>query len=123
MATREENESLEDRLLEFAARCGRVVDAVPESRMGRHVAGQLVRCGTAAAPNYAEACAAESRRDFIHKLGIALKELRESHVWLKLCVKSELLALARLEPMIDECIQLMNILGKSIVTARENANK
>ena len=123
MATREENESLEDRLLEFAARCGRVVDAVPDSRMGRHVAGQLVRCRTAAAPNYAEACAAESRRDFIHKLGIALKELRESHVWLKLCVKSELLALARLEPMIDECIQLMNILGKSIVTARENANK
>ena len=121
--TREENDALEDRLLEFSSRCGKVVDALPDTRMGRHVAGQLVRCGTAAAPNYAEACAAESRRDFIHKLGIALKEQRESRVWLKLSVKSELLPASRLEPLIDECTQLINILGKSIVTAKTNADK
>ena len=94
--TREENDALEDRLLEFSARCGNVVDALPDTRMGRHVAGQLVRCGTAAAPNYAEGCAAESRKDFIHKLGIALKEQRESRIWLKQCVKSELLPSTRL---------------------------
>ena len=77
-------EDLEDRLLEFAARVGKLVDAMPETRLARHVAGQLVRSGTSPAPNYAEACAAESKRDFIHKLGIALKELRETKVWIKL---------------------------------------
>jgi four helix bundle protein len=86
--------------------------------MGRHVAGQLIRCGTSAAPNYAEACAAESRNDFVHKLGIALKELRESRVWLLMCAKSELLPPSVLMPLTDECTQLMNILAKSIVTAR-----
>ena len=121
--TKTQNEALEDRLLEFAARCGKVVDALPETRMGRHVAGQLVRCGTSAAPNYAEGCAAESRNDFIHKLGIALKELRESNVWLRLCVKCELLPASRLNPLADECTELMNILGKSILTAKTNSTK
>ena len=65
-------EELEERLLEFAARIGKVVDALPNTRLGRHVAGQLVRSGTSPAPNYAEACGAESKRDFIHKLGICL---------------------------------------------------
>src|ERR1700761_2574860 len=88
-------DALEERLLDFGARVGLVVDALPDTRMGRHVAGQLVRCGTADAPNYAEGCAAESRADFIHKLGIVFKELRESRVWLRLCVKAKLLPIAR----------------------------
>jgi four helix bundle protein len=121
--TRKDHEVLEERLLEFAARCGKVVDALPDTRMGRHVAGQLVRCGTSAAPNYAEARAAESRNDFIHKLGVALKDLRESGVWLQLCVRCELLPQSRLVPLADECTQLMNILGKSIVTAKANMAK
>jgi hypothetical protein len=57
-------------------------------RLGRHIGGQLVRCGTAAAPNYEEACAAESRADFIHKLRTRLKELRESRSWLRLILKA-----------------------------------
>lgn len=114
-------DALEERLLEFAARVGKVVDALPDSRLGRHVAGQLVRCGTSPAPNYGEACAAESRADFVHKLGIVLKELRETRIWLRLAVKSQLLALKKLEPLIDEATQLMNIIGKSIVTAKANA--
>lgn len=118
--TRQDNEALLDRLLESAARCGKAVDALPDTRMGRHVAGQMVRCGTAAAPNYAEACAAESRNDFVHKISIALKELRESQVWLRLCVKSGFLPRSRLNPLTDECTRLMNILGKSILTARAN---
>jgi len=61
---------LSDRLLGFAVRVGKVVDALPDTRLGRHVAGQLVRCGTSAGPNYEEGCAAESRADFIHKLSI-----------------------------------------------------
>ena len=121
--TRQEIEALEDRLLEFAARCGKVVDALPDTRLGRHVAGQLVRCGTSAAPNYAEACAAESRNDFIHKLGVALKELRESRVWLQLCARCDLLPQSRLVPLTDECTQLMKIIGKSIGTAKSNLHK
>ena len=66
-------EELSDRLWRFAARVGKVVDALPNGRLGRHVAGQLVRSGTAAPPNYDEGCAAESRDDFAHKLSIALK--------------------------------------------------
>ncbi len=113
-------EDLEERLLDFAARVGKVVDALPESRLGRHIAGQLVRSGTSPAPNYAEACAAESTRDFIHKLGIALKELRESRTWIKLILKVELLPEQRMMQLLDEANQLCNIVGKSIVTAKAN---
>jgi four helix bundle protein len=87
---------------------------------GRHIAGQLVRSGTSPAPNYAEACAAESKRDFIHKLGIALKELRESRTWIKLILKADLLQEPRMSPLLDETQQLCNIVGKSIVTAKAN---
>ena len=122
-SSREEDEAFEDRLLDFGMRCGKVVDALPQTRLGNHIAGQLVRSSTSPAPNYAEACAAESRADFVHKLGIGLKELRESRVWLKACMKSELLPAARLHPLTDECTQLMNIVAKSIVTAKANAPK
>ena len=116
-------EDLEDRLLDFAARVGKLVDALPDTRLGRHVAGQLVRSGTSPAPNYAEACAAESKKDFIHKLGIALKELRESRVWIKLILKSDMLPADRIEPLLDESNQLCNIIGKSVVTAKANLPK
>ncbi|HIE96592.1 MAG: four helix bundle protein [Fuerstiella sp.] len=106
-------EDLEDRLLDFAVRVGKVVDALPDTRLARHIAGQLVRSGTWSAPNYAEACAAESKRDFIHKLGIALKELRESRSWIKLIVKAGVLPAARISPLHDEVQQLCNIVGKS----------
>ncbi len=114
---------IEDRLPDFAARVGKVVDALPESRLARHVAGQLVRSGTSPAANDAEACAAESKRDFIHKLGIALKELREARSWIKLILKSELLPAGRISPLRDEVEQLCNIIGKSIVTAKANQEK
>jgi len=116
-------DALEDRLLVFAARTGKVVDALPETRLGKHIAGQLVRCGTSPAPNYGEACAAESRADFVHKLGIALKELRESRIWLKLAVKAKCLDSKRLNPLIDECNELAKIIAKSIITAKSNDPK
>ena len=116
-------EDLEDRLLDFAARVGKLVEALPDTRLGRHVAGQLVRSGTSPAPNYAEACAAESKKDFIHKLGIALKELRESRTWIKLILKADMLPADRIEPLLDESNQLCNIIGKSVVTAKANLPK
>ena len=113
-------DQLSDRLLDFAARIGKSIDALPETRLGRHIAGQLIRCGTAPAPNYEEGCAAESRKDFIHKLRISLKELRESRCWLRLIIKSELLPEAKLATLLDEADQLCNIIGKSVLTARKN---
>ena len=88
--------------------------------MGRHVAGQLVRCGTSPPANYEEARAGESRHDFVHKLAVVLKELRESRCWLRLIVRCELLPAERLDSLLDEASQLCNILGKSIVTAKSN---
>jgi four helix bundle protein len=113
-------EELSDRLLDFAVSIGKIVDALPETRLGRHVAGQLVRCGTSPGPNYEEGCAAESRKDFSHKLSIVLKELRETRYWLRFTVKAELLKLALVESEINEANQLANIIGKSIVIAKNN---
>lgn len=114
---------IEERLLEFAVRVGKAIDALPDTRLGRHIAGQLVRSGTSPAPNYAEACAAESKKDFIHKLAIVLKELRESSVWIRLIVKSELIPEQRLELLRDECDQLCKIIAKSLVTAKSNQSR
>ncbi len=113
-------DELSERLIDFAARVGKVVDALPDTRMGRHIAGQFVRCGTSPAPNYGEACAAESRADFIHKLGICLKELRESRSWIRLIIKTELLPEHRMSELFDECDQPCNIIAQSIVTAKKN---
>ncbi len=117
------SEELSTRLLNFAVRAGKVVDALPDTRLGRHIAGQLVRCATSPPPNYEEACAAESRNDFIHKLAIVLKELRETRCWLRMIVKGELLPEERLEPLLDEAEQLRKIIGQSINTARENRDR
>lgn len=113
-------EELADRLLNFAVRAGNVVDALPDTRLGRHIAGQLVRCGTSPPPNYEEACAAESRADFIHKVSVALKEVRESRCWLRLIIKAKLLPEQRLELLVDEADQLRKILGQSLNTAKGN---
>lgn len=114
-------EEMEDRFLDFAARICALVEALPDTKTGRHISGQMIRCGTSPAPNYAEACAAESHNDFTHKLGVVLKELRETRIWLKLSVKTATMKKGRLTPLIEECSELMNIVGKSIVTAKANA--
>ncbi len=117
------SEQFEDRLLDFYARVGKVVDSLPNTRLGRHTASQLVRSGTAPGPNYAEACGAESRRDFAQKLGICLKELRETKCWLRLILRAELLSEKRLNSLLDEYNQLISIVVKSIVTAKRNSRQ
>jgi len=109
---------LSDRLWHFAARVARVVDALPETRTGRHVAGQLIRCGTAAPPNYDEGRVAESRLDFAHKINIALKELVETEGWLKFIVIANLSSHRRLGLVQDECSQLCKILNSSVATSK-----
>jgi four helix bundle protein len=107
-----------DRLWRFAARVGKVVDALPDTRLGRHVAGQLVRCGTASPPNYDEGCAAESKAGFIHKLSVALKEMKETHGWLRFTVIAGLLSEKKVPAVLDEAEQLSKILAQSVLTAK-----
>ena len=109
---------LSERLWDFAARVGKVVDALPDNRLGRHVAGQLLRSATAPAPNYDEGRAAESRADFAHKLGVVLKELVETSGWLRFVAKTRLLPSRKLAPLLDESEQLEKIIASSRKTAQ-----
>ena len=104
-------------MLEYAARIIRLVETLPDARAGNHVAGQLLRSGTSPLPNHAEAQAAESRRDFIHKLKICHKELRESRRWLRLIQRVPLLKPALVEPLLVETDELIRIFHTSIGTA------
>jgi four helix bundle protein len=111
-------QELSDRLWQFAARIAKVVDAWPDTRVGRHVAGQVVRSGIAAAPNYDEARSGESRADFVHKVNISLKELVETRGWLEFIILAQLLPAKRIAVLLDECEQLCRILGKPVATAK-----
>jgi four helix bundle protein len=111
---------LNDRMLDLAAAVGHIVNQLPADRVGSHIAGQLVRCGTAPAAHYAEAQGAESRRDFVHKLRLALKELRESLAWLRLAARLDLAPARDTESAVRECDELIAILCKSVQTAQQN---
>ncbi len=112
---------LEERLIEFAARIIRISESLPKSQIGKHIAGQLIRSGTSPAPNYGEAQSAESRPDFIHKMKVSLKELRETRVWLLMITKAKLIKpTSKLKPLIEENNQLISIFVTSIKTAQNN---
>ena len=112
---------LEDRLVEFGSRVIDVVEALPNTRAGNYIAGQLIRCGLAPALLYGEAQGAESRDDFIHKMKINLKELKETRVCLKLIIRREMIKPSnRLDELRKECEELIKISSKSIETAKKN---
>jgi four helix bundle protein len=112
---------LEERLLEFSARIIRLVDALPNTRAGNHVAGQLLRSGTSPYGNHGEVEAAESRKDFVHKLKVCLKELKETRRWLRLIQKSKMLPEKSLIPILAESEELIRIFFTSIRTAEKNS--
>ena len=115
---------LEERLIDFAVQIIRAAESLPNTRVGNHIAGQLVRCGTSPAPNYGEAQSAESRPDFIHKMKVCLKELRETKVWLLMIVKAKLIKpLSKLDPLINESDELISIFVTSIRTSKQKAKK
>lgn len=111
-------EEFSDLLWNFAVRVAHVIDALPDTRIGRHIAGQLIRCGTSSAPNYEEACSAESKADFAHKIGVATKEMRETRGWLRFIVKCELQPAATMIPLIDAAEELLRMLASSFRTAK-----
>ena len=115
---------LEERLIDFAVQIIRTAESLPQTKVGNHVSGQLIRCGTSPAPNYGEAQGAESRADFIHKMKVSLKELRETRVWLLISVKASLIKPAsNLEPLIEENNELISIFVTSIKTAKKGKKK
>jgi four helix bundle protein len=113
---------LEDRLLEFAANIVELTESLPNTRAGNHIAGQLLRCGTSSLSNHGEVEAAESRRDFLHKLRICLKELRETKRWLRLVGRVKNLGSpANFVTCLNEVEELIRIFVASIRTAEKNA--
>jgi four helix bundle protein len=115
---------LEERLLEYSVRIMRVVEQLPNTRAGNHVAGQILRSGTSPYPNHGEAQAAESSRDFTHNLRISLKELRETQRWLKLIGRVPLIKKPELlDDILNETEELIKIFITSIKTAEKNREK
>jgi len=113
-------QELEDRLIDFAVLTVELIDEIPNTRTGNHVTGQLVRSATAPALNYGEARSAESLNDFIHKLQIVLKELRESFVALKIIRKTKLhIDENKIRHLLKECDELISIFVKSVQTANK----
>jgi four helix bundle protein len=112
---------LEERLIDFSVRIIYLVEKLPNTRTGNHIANQLVCSGTSPSPNYGEAQSAESRKDFIHKIKISLKELRETKIWLKIIRRLNLIKNTNeLENLLEECDQLIAIFVSSIRTAQKN---
>src|SRR5262245_40173781 len=109
---------LEQRLIAFAASIVALSSKLPRTLQGRHICGQILRSGTAAAANYAEARSAESRADFVHKLKIASKELNETTIWLEVISESSLLPGENLSAIVAENRELCRIIAASIKTAR-----
>ena len=114
---------LEDRLIDFAIEMSEIVESLPSTKFANHIGGQLIRAGSSPALNYGEAQSAESPNDFIHKLKVILKEIRESRVCVKMISRKKLLPNNELQESIDECNELIAIFLKSIDTARKNRDK
>ena len=118
--TKRKDDELAERLLDFAIRVIKLVDALPKTATGKHVGNQLLKSGTSPGANYEEARGAESTSDFVHKLGIVLKELKESRYWLKVIQRVPLVKPDSLAVLLAECEELIAIIAKSIFTARRS---
>ena len=111
---------LEDRLVDFACMCLEVCDLLPNTKTGQNLEYQLSKSSTASALVYGEAQAAESRADFIHKMKVVLKEIRESRVNLKIIKRKPVIVNDKVDKAFSEANELMAIFLKSIETAKQN---
>ena len=111
-------DELQERLIDFAVRIIKLSAGLPKTPAGKHIAGQILRSGTSPAPNYGEARGAESHADFVHKLGIVLKELNETFIWLCVIERSEILKPELLAGIVEENRELGRIFTASVKTAR-----
>ena len=115
---------LEERLINFAVLIIEIANELPNTKVGNHLSGQLVRCGTSPALNYGEAQSGESRKDFIHKIKVVLKELRETFVCLKIIHRAKLhKSEKKMQTALKENDELISIFVKSVETAQGNIRK
>jgi four helix bundle protein len=112
-------DDIQERLVKLAVAGMHLCDEVPKSLITSPIAGQLARSASAASANYAEARGAESRSDFVHKLGITYKEMNESENWLRLLTESMTLPEQRIHSVLEECKSLCRIVAASRQTARQ----
>ena len=111
---------LEERLINFSVLIIDLISNMKQNKAGNHLSGQIVRSGTSVALNYGEAQSAESRKDFIHKMKVVLKELRETHISLRIVSKSKLYKdETPVQILITECNELISIFVKSVETAEK----
>ena len=111
---------LDERLINFASDCIDVSEVLPKTLAGNHIASQLVRSSTSPALHYGEAQSAESRNDFIHKMKVCLKELRETFNCLRLIKKRNWFEVEKLTKLITENNELISIFVTSLKTAQKN---
>ncbi len=116
-------DDLSERVLTFVVRIFKLAKALPADPFSRHVAVQLFRAASSTGANYEEARGAESRDDFVHKVGVAWKELKESWFWLRFIHRAELIGPERVEPLLKEAEELCRIFGSSVRTARERGKR
>jgi four helix bundle protein len=109
---------LQERMTSFAVRIISMVDALPTSLGAQTIARQVVRSGTSPSANYRAACLAKSDKDFLNKLKMVEEELDETCHWLDLIMRCQMLNTSRIEPLYQECKELLSIIVKSIVTLR-----
>ena len=114
----EERDGLAERLLDYGARIIKLVEALPKTLVARRIGDQLLRSGMSVGAHYEEAQGAESKDDFVHKLQIALKEMRESNYWLRLLAKAKTLPPERLRDILDESVQLRAMLSKAVAKVK-----
>jgi four helix bundle protein len=115
---------LEERLIEFAVLIMNISEKLPKSQTGKYISEQLIRSGTSPALNYGEAKSAESANDFIHKMKVCLKELRETFIALKIIKAKPLYPSEEmLIKCLNECNELISIFVKSIQTAESHRKK
>jgi four helix bundle protein len=113
--------NLEERLVSFSVQCIEIANELPANQSGKHLSGQLIKSGTSAPLNYGEAQAAESRKDFIHKMKIVLKELKETSICLKIIHRTNIYkSEEKIVRAINENDELNAIVFTSIETAQRN---
>lgn len=115
---------LDERMINFSVNIIKLAEKLPKTPTGIYFSNQLIRSASSAALNYAEAQSGESRRDFTHKLLVALKELRETNSGLRILEKLEMLGLQETkEVVLKENNELISIFMQSVKTARKNMKK
>ena len=116
-------EELKERTKEFAHRCVRLALALPDTPLGRHIRGQLLRCGTSVASNYRAACLAQAKAHFAAKLSIVAEEADESAFWFHFIIDEKLLEEPRVTPLLNEAKELTRIFVSSRKTASDRSSE